>query len=101
MNSIYKFSKEEIEHYQSQWYEVMNIIGCCDADNIREVFADRITNDDGEHIDVNYKGILVTFVIEKGVSDEYDRFGGRPHLSETFEVYNENGVFLGTMTTAD
>lgn len=88
-------SRQLYEKLMYQWYEVANITMGCDMDNIREVFGDRITNDTKEHIDVNYKDILVTFTAQMGINRGWDSYGGKAHLNDTFEYYNEGGVFCG------
>lgn len=93
-------SRQLYEKLTSQWYEVANIAMGCDMDNIREVFGDRITNDTGDCIDVNYKDILVTFTAQKGISRGYDTYGGKAFLNDKFEYYNKGGVFCGRFNLA-
>ena len=61
------------------------------AEHIKTAFRENITNDDGEHIDLNYKSILVTF----NVNDD-----GKVQISPILEGYNPEGIFLGTLNVA-
>lgn len=56
------------------------------VEEIREKFGKDITNDCDGYIDANYKSILVTFNVTDGIA----------HISPLFEMYNDEGVFLGT-----
>ena len=67
---------------RSEYRELRKYNGCT-ADEIRSTFGKDITNDDGEHIDLNYKDILVTFNVSDGIVS----------LSDCIEVYNSEGVF--------
>ena len=86
-----KISKETYEKALNQYYSIATIAMGCDMDNIREVFRDKITNDTGEYIDVNYKDILVTF---KANYCMYEEYGGKAELTGKFEYY-EDGQFVG------
>ena len=85
-------SKKEYENAVSNWYELADITMGCDMDNIREVFKNRITNDCGDCIDMNYKNICVTFNADKRMYAEY---GGKAILNTKFEYYNKDDVFCG------
>ena len=82
-----------MKDYIAQWEEVKEMTENKTMDDIRNIFANDITNDlrvgidagiDHDIIDANYKDILVTF-IEKD---------GKAHLHNWIETYDENGVFL-------
>lgn len=75
----------KVEDYMDEYNELLCYNGKS-ADEIRKAFGENITNDDGEHIDSNYKDILVTFNITDGKAE----------LSKSVEVYSEDGVFIGT-----
>lgn len=95
---IKSISQELYETLVDKWYSIKNITMGCDMDNVREVFGDRITNDDGKHIDVNYKGIIVTFT-----ADMYDmqEYGGMAILSDKFKYYTKEGALVGVFDLAD
>lgn len=82
-----------MKDYIAQWKEVKEMTENKTMDDIRNIFANDITNDlrvgveagiDHDIIDTNYKDILVTF-IEKN---------GKAHLHNWIETYDEDGVFL-------
>ena len=82
-----------MKDYIAQWEEVKEMTENKTMDDIRNIFANDITNDlrvgidagiDHDIIDANYKDILVTFA-------EKD---GKAHLHNWIETYDENGVFL-------
>jgi hypothetical protein len=75
--------KEDAEDVaKREWAELQEYNGKS-VEEIRSTFGKDITNDDGEHIDLNYKDILVTFNVSDGIVS----------LSDCIEVYNSEGVF--------
>ena len=75
--------KEDAEDVaKREWAELQEYNGKS-VEEIRSTFGKDITNDDGEHIDLNYKDILVTFNVSDGIVS----------LSDCVEVYNSEGVF--------
>lgn len=87
-----RISNELYETAVNDWYNLAGIAMGCDMDNIREVFKDKITNDCGDCIDLNYGSICATFTADMSM---YKEFGGKARLSNKFEIYNENGNFCG------
>ena len=86
----------EVKDYIAQWEEVKEMTDGKTMDDIRNIFANDITNDlrvgkepgiDHDIIDTNYKDILVTFV-------EKD---GKARLHNWIEMYNDGGIFLGVI----
>ena len=76
-----------MQKYIKQYEELSHL----DGRPVSEVVAsldEGITNLAEEYLDANYKDILVTFTIKDGVA----------HLSPTFELYSDEGVFMGTYT---
>ena len=96
-------TKEYIEMCINEWYRLMDDLRGADMDNVREFFKylknelnERncdITNDTKEYIDANYKHILVTF--NAIPNSGYEKYGGKAQLSNVFEIYSEDGIFLG------
>jgi hypothetical protein len=86
----------ERKDYIAQWEEVKEMTEGKTMDDIRNIFANNITNDlrvgieagiDHDIIDTNYKDILVTFV-------EKD---GKASLHNWIEMYDKEGIFLGVV----
>jgi hypothetical protein len=86
-SKIWAYPEEicKVEDYMDEYNELLAYNGKT-TDEIRNTFGTDITNDDGEHIDTNYKDILVTFDIKDGIGK----------LSKNVEAYSEEGVFIGT-----
>ena len=91
-----KDKQMEMKDYIAQWEEVKEMTEGKTMDDIRNIFANDITNDlrvgieagiDHDILDTNYKDILVTFV-------EKD---GKAHLHNWIETYSDGGVFLGVV----
>ena len=85
-------SKELYESATYDWYQLASVAMGLDMDNVREVFEDKITNDCGDSIDLNYGSICATFNADMSMYQEY---GGKARLSDKFEIYNEEGIFQG------
>ena len=82
-----QISKTLWEKVVGQWWEVFDKTSYATYQGIPNLFpSNDITNKTDEYIDVNYKDILVTFNV--GTM-------GNAVLSKSFEIYNENGVFIG------
>lgn len=80
-------SKQLWEKALSQWNEVKKMTDYTTFNGVTNLFpSNDVTNKTEEFIDVNYKDILVT--LTKGAM-------GNAVLSDSFEIYNENGVFVG------
>ena len=86
----------EVKDYIAQWEEVREMTEGKTMDDIRNIFANDITNDlrvgieaglDHDIIDANYKDILVTFM-EKN---------GKARLHNWIEMYSKEGIFLGVI----
>lgn len=85
-------SKELYEKAVNNWYRLADVTMACDMDNIREVFGEKITNDCGDSIDLNYGSICATFTADMSMYKEY---GGKARLSNKFEIYSDEGIFCG------
>lgn len=80
-------SRQLWEKALSQWNEVKKMTDYTTFNGVTNLFPSKdVTNKTEEFIDVNYKDILVTFT--KGTM-------GKAVLTDSFEIYNENGVFIG------
>ena len=77
----------ERQTYVAQFNEVREKYEGAPVEVIRKDFAHDITNDEDFLIDTNYKDILVTFSIKDG----------KCYLTDMVELYDENGIFVGTM----
>lgn len=72
--------------FKAQYNEIKLATIGMSMDDIRKNYSKDITNDVEEYIDMNYKNILVTF----------QDINGKAELTDCFEYYNDNGIFLGT-----
>ena len=65
------------------------IISTLDDNEIRSIYKTDITNDTGDLIDINYENLLVTYNVKE------------KKLTDTFEVYDENGNFIENINVKD
>ena len=82
------------QDFINQWNEVKTITSGMTADEIRTYFADNVIREleegvglDHNLIDINYKNILVTFIVK----------GNTAKLHDYVETYDNDGNFVGVM----